>query len=164
MKNIPSGTFMMGCTSEQSDCGSDEKPTHEVTISSFKMNKYEVTQEEWQIVMGNNPSNFSGCDKCPVEKVSWNEVQEFLKKLNKITGKINHYGILRNVSSKWSSETGNSELFWEAHLVGQRKEYCHMEQLTNLDALPYTGFKIAVFPLKIKGASAAPARVVAIFD
>lgn len=58
----------------------------------------------------------------------------------------------------------NSEYFWEAHLVGQRKEYCHIEQLVNLDALPLSGFKIAVFPLKIVGASAAPARVVAMLD
>ena len=65
---------------------------------------------------------------------------------------------------KKAKETNNPELFWEAHLVGSRKEYCHIEQLTNLDALPYTGFKVAVFPLKIKGASAAPARVVAMID
>lgn len=65
---------------------------------------------------------------------------------------------------KKAKESGNSELFWEAHLVGQRKEYWHMEQLVNLDALPYAGFKIAVFPLKITGASAAPARVVALMD
>ena len=65
---------------------------------------------------------------------------------------------------KKAKETKNSALFWEAHLVGQRKEYCHMEQLTNLAALPYTGFKVAVFPLKIKGASAAPARVVAMVE
>ena len=65
---------------------------------------------------------------------------------------------------KKAKETNNSELFWEAHLVGQRKEYCHMEQLVNLDALPYSGFKVAVFPLKIIGASAAPARVVAMIE
>lgn len=59
-------------------------------------------------------------------------------------------------------ETKNPELFWEAHRVGIDHEYCHMEQLVNLDSLPYGGFKVAVFPLKIKGASAAPARVVAI--
>lgn len=63
-----------------------------------------------------------------------------------------------------AKKTNNPNLFWEAHLVGQNKEYCHMEQLVNLDALPYQGFKIAVFPLKIVGASAAPARVVAMFD
>jgi len=66
--------------------------------------------------------------------------------------------------AKKAKESGDSELFWEAHLVGKKKEYCHMEQLVNLDALPYTGFKVAVFPLKIVGASAAPARVVALMD
>ncbi len=65
---------------------------------------------------------------------------------------------------KKAKETNNSELFWEAHLVGKDKEYCHMEQLVNLDALPYSGFKVAVFPLKIVGASAAPARVVAMLE
>lgn len=65
---------------------------------------------------------------------------------------------------KKAKESGNAELFWNAHLVGQRKEYCHMEQLVNLDKLPYSGFKVAVFPLKIVGASAAPARVVAMME
>lgn len=65
---------------------------------------------------------------------------------------------------KKAKETENPELFWEAHLVGKNKEYCHMEQLVNLDQLPYIGFKVAVFPLKIIGASAAPARVVAILN
>lgn len=69
---------------------------------------------------------------------------------------------------KWqieeSKRTKNRNIFWEAHLVGAEKEYCHIEQLTNLKALPPFGFKVAVFPLKIVGASAAPARVVAIMD
>lgn len=61
-----------------------------------------------------------------------------------------------------SKATGDASLFWEAHRVGQRRPYWHMEQLTNLSALPPYGFEVAVFPLKIVGASAAPARVVAI--
>ncbi len=65
---------------------------------------------------------------------------------------------------KKAKESGDAALFWEAHLVGKDKEYCHMEQLTNLDALPYQGFKVAAFPLKIKGASAGPARVVALLE
>ena len=56
------------------------------------------------------------------------------------------------------------DYFWQAHLVGREKEYCHIEQLTNLEELPAYGFKVAVFPLKIEGGSAAPARVVAIFE
>ncbi len=63
-----------------------------------------------------------------------------------------------------AKKTDNPDLFWEAHLVGVDHEYCHMEQLTNLDALPYSGFTVAAFPLKIKGGSAAPARVVAMLD
>ena len=70
---------------------------------------------------------------------------------------------LRHLVKK-AKETKNKDLLWQAHLVGLDKEYLHMEQLTNLSALPASGFKVAVFPLKIKGASAAPARVVAIFD
>lgn len=65
---------------------------------------------------------------------------------------------------KKAKESGNQNLFWEAHLVGQDYEYCHMEQLVNLDSLPYSGFKVALFPLRIIGGSAAPARVVAIFE
>jgi kynurenine formamidase len=61
-----------------------------------------------------------------------------------------------------SRKTGNADIFWEAHRVGQRRPYWHMEQLTNLAALPPHGFEVAVLPLKITGASAAPARVVAI--
>ena len=58
--------------------------------------------------------------------------------------------------------TGDDNLFWEAHRVGLRRPYWHMEQLTNLGALPPSGFEVMVFPLKIVGASAAPARVVAV--
>ncbi len=63
-----------------------------------------------------------------------------------------------------AKKTGSTEVFWEAHRVGTRKEYCHIEQLVNLKALPAYGFKVALFPLKIKGGSAAPARVVAIIE
>lgn len=87
MVHVEGGTFTMGATSEQgSDADSDEKPTHQVTLSSFSIGKYEVTQEEWQAVMGDNPSNFKGA-KRPVETVSWNECQEFIRKLNAMTGK-----------------------------------------------------------------------------
>lgn len=82
MVAIPAGTFTMGCTSEQSDCGDDEKPTHSVSLSAFKMMETEVTQAQWRAVMGNNPSNFLGCDDCPVENIRWDDIQNFLSKLN----------------------------------------------------------------------------------
>ncbi|QZE12833.1 cyclase family protein [Halosquirtibacter laminarini] len=63
-----------------------------------------------------------------------------------------------------AKKENNPDIFWKAHLVGQYKEYCHMEQLVNLGSLPLSGFKISAFPLKIVGASAAPSRVVAIIE
>lgn len=84
---IPAGTFTMGCTSEQSYCESNEKPTHSVSLSAFKMMETEVTQAQWRAVMGSNPSSFSGCDDCPVENVSWDDIQTFLSKLNTKCGK-----------------------------------------------------------------------------
>ncbi|MCB0577220.1 MAG: formylglycine-generating enzyme family protein, partial [Saprospiraceae bacterium] len=79
---VKGGTFTMGCTKEQKDCEKNEKPAHEVTLSDFYIGKYEVTQRQWNYVMGKNPSRFKNCDDCPVEKVSWDDVQDFLKRLN----------------------------------------------------------------------------------
>ncbi|MEQ8702810.1 MAG: SUMF1/EgtB/PvdO family nonheme iron enzyme [Phaeodactylibacter sp.] len=87
MVEIKGGSFMMGCTAEQeSDCSKREKPVHWVELSSYRVGKYEVTQGQWEAVMGNNPSYFSGCSSCPVETVSWEDTQEFIRKLNQMTG------------------------------------------------------------------------------
>ena len=84
---VEGGTFTMGATSEQgSDAYDDEKPAHQVTLSSYYIGKTEVTQELWQAVMGSNPSKFSGTN-LPVEKVSWEDCQSFVIKLNELTGK-----------------------------------------------------------------------------
>ena len=83
---VKGGTFTMGGTFEQGgDCLYDEKPTHSVTLSDYYIGKFEVTQELWQAVMGNNPSYFKG-NNLPVNNVSWNDVQEFITKLNQKTG------------------------------------------------------------------------------
>ena len=87
MVYVEGGTFIMGCTSEQSDCDNDEKPQHQVTLNSFYIGKYEMTQEQWKEVMGHNPSWFKNCESCPVESVTWNEIQKFIQKLNAKTGK-----------------------------------------------------------------------------
>ena len=87
MVYVSGGTFTMGGTSEQgSDAASDEKPTHSVTLSSYYICKYEVTQALWRTVMGSNPSNFIG-DNLPVEQVSWDDCQTFIKRLNSYTGR-----------------------------------------------------------------------------
>ena len=87
MVSVEGGTFTMGATAEQGSYAFDEeKPAHQVTLSSFSIGKYEVTQEEWEAVMGSNPSNSKGA-KRPVEEVSWNDCQKFIRKLNALTGK-----------------------------------------------------------------------------
>jgi formylglycine-generating enzyme required for sulfatase activity len=77
---IPAGSFRMGSSS--SEAGSDEQPVHEVRISrGFELGKYEVTQAEWEAVMGSNPSWFPGANR-PVEQVSWEDAQAFIRRLN----------------------------------------------------------------------------------
>ena len=87
MIRVEAGTFTMGATPEMEDPYDDEKPTHQVTLTNdYYIGKYEVTQALWQAVMGYNPSNFKG-DNLPVEQVNWYDCQEFISKLNNITGK-----------------------------------------------------------------------------
>ena len=88
MVRVEGGTFTMGATNEQgNDAEGDEKPAHEVTLSTFSIGETEVTQALWKAVMGSNPSRFSENPQNPVEKVSWDDCQEFVKKLNSLTGK-----------------------------------------------------------------------------
>lgn len=84
---IPAGTFTMGSPAGESG-RYDNETQHQVTISRpFYLQTTEVTQGQWQQVMGNNPSYFKKCGTdCPVEKVSWNDVQEFIRKLNSMEG------------------------------------------------------------------------------
>lgn len=108
MVELPAGSFAMGSNNGEPD----EKPLHNVTIAQpFAIGKTEVTQKQWQAVMGNNPSYFTDCDDtCPVEQVSWNDVQAFIKKLNARTGR--QYRL-------------PSEAEWEyACRAGNQQEYC----------------------------------------
>ena len=83
---IPAGEFLMGSPDSDKDAAGDEKPQHRVRITKpFYLGKYLVTQEQWEAVMGNNPSNFKG-PKNPVEQVSWDDCQQFLEKLNAKSG------------------------------------------------------------------------------
>ena len=86
MIKVDGGTFTMGATSEMTNPYSSEKPTHQVTLSSYYIGETEVTQALWTAVMGKNPSRFKG-DNLPVEQVSWEDCQTFIGKLNGLTGK-----------------------------------------------------------------------------
>lgn len=114
---IPAGSFDMGGS------GSSESPVHRVSVRSFAVGRTEVTQGQWRAVMGNNPSGFSTCGAdCPVEQVSWNDAQEYVRKLSAQTGKTYRLP---------------SEAEWEyACRAGGRHEYCGGD---HLDAVGWYG-------------------------
>ena len=87
MVAVEGGTFTMGTSDDDTDAYDWEKPAHDVTLSSYSIGQTEVTQALWQAVMGSNPSYFKGNLQRPVEKVSWNDCQTFITKLNQLTGK-----------------------------------------------------------------------------
>ena len=89
MEFVEGGSFTMGCTPEQVTCEPDEYPAHRVEVGSFEITRHEVTQGLWEAVMGDNPSAFGDCPQCPVETVSWDDIQVFLDKLN--AGGDGHY-------------------------------------------------------------------------
>jgi len=152
MISIPGGTFEMGCSDDSGyvcltyteyleglcDCWTDTV-AHRVTISSFKMSAYEVTHDQWETVMGYNPSGFSGCSDCPIDDVSWNEVQDFIDELNGLTGKQYRlpteaeweYAARAGTTTKWycgDDESCLDDIAWnmgnsneQTHPVGQKE-------------------------------------------
>jgi formylglycine-generating enzyme required for sulfatase activity len=119
---IPAGTFTMG--SEDGD--SDERPARQVTISRpFYLGKYEVTQGQWQAVMGNNPSLFQGDAKLPVEQVWWSDVQDFIGKLNAKEGG-NRYRLPTEAEWEYAARAGSTSAYSfgnETSLLGEYAWY-----------------------------------------
>jgi formylglycine-generating enzyme required for sulfatase activity len=106
---IPAGNFMMGSPKEEKERHPSEI-RHKVTLTKgFYMGVYTVTQEEWQAVMGNNPSNIKGEKKLPVESVSWDDCQEFIKKLRKNDKKP--YRLPTEVEWEYSCRAGTTTPF-----------------------------------------------------
>jgi formylglycine-generating enzyme required for sulfatase activity len=105
---VPAGEFMMGAVPQDEETGVDEEPQHKVRITKpFYMGKYPVTQEEWEKLMRNNPSEFKQAGKrAPVETVSWNDCQEFIKKLNQKEGKT--YRLPTEAEWEYSARGGDS--------------------------------------------------------
>ena len=111
MVAVQGGTFTMGCTEEQSSCDDDETPVRQVQVKSFRISKYEVTQDLWEAVMGKNPSKFRTCPRCPVENVGWDDAKLFLKKLSALTGE--HYRLPTDAEWEYAARGGEKN---QAHL------------------------------------------------
>jgi formylglycine-generating enzyme required for sulfatase activity len=120
MVHVEGGTFTMGCTTEQEQTGycldESEKPVHNVTLRSFYIGKYEVTQAQWVAVMGSNPSNDKTDDQQPVEFITWLEALEFCNMLSEQVGLTPAYAIDGTTVTLNSTYTGYrlpTEAEWE---------------------------------------------------
>ncbi len=119
---IPSGEFMMGSPEDEENRWNNEGPVHKVTIEEpFYMGKFEVTQEQWREVMGTNPSNFKGED-LPVENVSWNDVQEFIKKLNEMEG-TDKYRLPSEAEWEYACRAGTTTRYYFGDDESKLKDY-----------------------------------------
>ncbi|MCG8036125.1 MAG: formylglycine-generating enzyme family protein [Candidatus Thiodiazotropha taylori] len=107
--HIPGGQYRMG---DLFGFGNkEEQPIRYIQVKSFLLNKFEVTQSLWVAVMGRNPSHFNSCNSCPVENVSWTDIQEFIKRLNKLTK--TQYRLPTEAEWEYACRSG-----------GKRQRYC----------------------------------------
>jgi formylglycine-generating enzyme required for sulfatase activity len=129
---IPGGSFLMGTPDNEKDRFVSEGPQRTVTLQTFAMGRTEVTQGQWKAIMGNNPSKFINCgDDCPVETVSWNDAQEYIKKLNGMTGKV--YSLPSEAQWEYSARAGTTTAFHMGNSITAKQ--------ANFDAK--TTFKVA---------------------
>jgi formylglycine-generating enzyme required for sulfatase activity len=102
---IPAGSFLMGSPENEPYCDEDQKPQHRVTLSRpFYLGKYEVTQKQWLAVMDGNPGEFDGPD-LPVERVSWDDAREFIRRLNEKEG-VNVYRLPTEAEWEYAARAG----------------------------------------------------------
>jgi formylglycine-generating enzyme required for sulfatase activity len=106
MVKVEGGSYVMGCADEKdTSCYYWEKPAHKVTISEFYIGKFPVTQKEWEVIMGYNPTFSKQCPDCPVENVSHNDAMKFIEKLNMLSGK--NYRLPTEAEWEFAARGGN---------------------------------------------------------
>jgi eukaryotic-like serine/threonine-protein kinase len=110
----------MGSPASEAGRSDTEGPQHRVSVPSFYMGRFEVTQAQWQAVMGNNPSSFKGENR-PVERVSWNDAQEFCKKLSQRTGRT--YRLPSEAEWEYACRAGTRTAYYFGDDAGKLGEY-----------------------------------------
>jgi eukaryotic-like serine/threonine-protein kinase len=150
MVQIPGGRFLMGSPAGEQERRSNEGPQHEVTVPEFFMGKYEVTQAQYQAIMGSNPSLFKG-EKLPVEQVSWNDAVEFCKSLSLKTRRT--YRLPSEAQWEYACRAGTTTPFYfgetiTTDLVNYNGNYTYAstpkgkyrQQATDVGSLPPNAF------------------------
>ncbi len=132
MLAVAGGSFSMGSPNSETGRGDDEGPQRRVTVAAFHMGKTEVTQREWKAVMGSSPSQYERCgDNCPVESVSWNDAQAYVKRLSEKTGKT--YALPSEAQWEYACRAGQNTRFCG---VGDPDAYAWHDGNSNRDIHP----------------------------
>lgn len=114
--SIPAGSFLRG----SKDGRSTEQPVHQVKVNGFLMGQFEVTQRQWKAVMNSTPSTNQTCgEDCPVESVSWDDVQAFVKKLSQLSGKS--YRLPSESEWEYAARAGTSSTYWWGDAASHEK-------------------------------------------
>jgi formylglycine-generating enzyme required for sulfatase activity len=138
---ISPGTLMMGSAKNEAVRDKNEKQHKEMVPKGFYMGETEVTQGQWKAIMGNNPSGFNHCgDDCPVEQVSWYDVQEFIKKLNDKEG-TNKYRLPANIEWEYSCRAGSASTYYFGDDESRLKEYAWYSENSNNATHPVARLK-----------------------
>jgi formylglycine-generating enzyme required for sulfatase activity len=135
MVAIKGGCFLMGSPESEKGRQNDEKQ-HKVCVKNFEMGKYEITQAQWEVIMGNNPSHFIDYN-LPVELVSWHDAQEFMVKLNKKTGK--NYRLPTEAEWEYAARAGTSTAYyWGNQISCDKANYgsCYVDNPTKIGSYP----------------------------
>ena len=119
-RRIPGGNFRMGSPSSE-EGRKDNERQHTVRVGEFWLGETEVTQAQWQAIMGNNPSEFRGSD-LPVEQVSWKDVQEFIRKLNNLTGK--RFRLPTEAEWEYAARAGTQTSRYWGEAIGRNNANC----------------------------------------
>ncbi len=150
MVSIPGGSFMMGSPESEEGRYEDESPQHQVSVPPFFLGKYPVTQQQYETVMGNNPSRFKGANR-PVEWVSWNDATEFCRQLSRKTGR--QYRLPSEAQWEYTCRAGTTTPFYFGetittdlanyngnHTYGSGPKGIYREQTTDVGRFPPNAF------------------------
>ncbi|TGC08715.1 formylglycine-generating enzyme family protein [Methanolobus halotolerans] len=121
---IPEGEFNMGSQIDENNWYDNEKPVHRINIGkAFYLSRFLITQKQWVEIMGHNPSKFAG-DTHPVDRISWNDAQEFIKKLNEKEGTDN-YRLPSEAEWEYACRAGTTTKYSFGDSVSELYEYCY---------------------------------------
>ncbi|WP_375341956.1 formylglycine-generating enzyme family protein [Okeania sp. SIO3B5] len=150
MVYIPGGSFLMGSPENEAERLNSESPQHQVTLQPFYISKYPITQNQYQAIMGENPSHFKGGNH-PVEKVTWHNATEFCQRLSEKTGKI--YRLPSESQWEYACRAGTTTPFYFGetitselgnyngnYIYGKAPKSKHLEKTTEVGIFPPNAF------------------------